>query len=71
MDSKEGIEKVAPVDAWVVGLPDPSVLRLGDASPAMTDLPREWVGSLVGLCPSPDKIPRRESYCLYIRVLKD
>ena len=57
MDSKEGIEKVAPVDAWVVGLPDPSALRLGDASPAMTDLPREWVGSLGGCAPPQTKFP--------------
>ena len=29
MDSKEGIEKVAPVDAQAAGLLDPSLLQLG------------------------------------------
>ena len=71
MDSKEGIEKVVPVDAQAVGLLNPSLLRSG-ADDAMTaDPPRESVGSPVGSPTSPGEIPRRESYCLYIRVLRD
>ena len=45
MDSKEGIEKVAPVDAQAAGLLDPSFLRLGADDTAMADLPREWADS--------------------------
>ena len=71
MDSKEGIEKVAPVDAQSAGLLDPSILQLGTHDAAMADLPRERVDSLVGSCTSPDEHPRRESNCLYVRVLRD
>ena len=39
--------------------------------PLMADLPRERVGSPVGSLTSPDETPRRESFCLYIRVLRD
>ena len=71
MDSKEGIEKVAPVNARAAGLLDPSLLRSGTDDAAMADPPREWVGSPVGSPTAPDKTPRQESYCLYIRVLRD
>ena len=71
MDSKEGIEKVVPVDARAVGLLDPSLLRSGADDAMMADPPRERVGSLVGSPTSPGETPRQESYCLYIRVLRD
>ena len=71
MDSKEGIEKVAPVDAWAVGLLDPSHLRQEGDDAAKADPPREWADSLTGSCPMPDETPRRESQCLYVRVLRD
>ena len=41
MDSKEGIEKVVPVDAQAVGLLDPSLFPLGNDDAATADLPRE------------------------------
>ena len=71
MDSKEGIEKVMPVDAWAVGLLDPSFLWLGADDAATADPPREWVDSLAGSCATLDETPRWESYCLYVRVLRD
>ena len=71
MDSKEGIEKVAPVDAQAAELLDPSLLWLGANDAAMADPPRERVDSLVGSCAMLDETPRRESYCLYVRVLRD
>ena len=71
MDSKEGIEKVTPVDARAAGLLDPSLLRLGADDAAMADLPREWADSLAGSCAMLDEISRWESYCLYVRVLRD
>ena len=71
MDSKEGIEKVAPVDVWAVGLLDPSLLWSGTDDATTADPPREWVGSPVRSPTSPDETPRQESYCLYIRVLRD
>ena len=37
----------------------------------MADPPRERAGSPTGSCPTLDETVRRESYCLYIRVLKD
>ena len=51
MDSKEGIEKVAPVDAWAAGLLDPSLLQLGADDATMADPPREWADSLVDHVP--------------------
>ena len=39
MDSKEGIEKVAPVDAQAVGLLDPSLLRSGVDDATTADPP--------------------------------
>ena len=71
MDSKEGIEKVAPVDAQAAGLLDPSFLRPGTHNAATADPPRERAGSPTGSCVSPDEHSRRESNCLYIRVLRD
>ena len=71
MDSKEGIEKVAPVDAPAAGLLDPSFLRPGTHDAAMADPPREQAGSPTGSCASPDEHSRWESNCLYVRVLRD
>ena len=71
MDSKEGIAQVAPVDAQAAGLLDPSLLRSGTDDAAMADLPREQAGGPVGSPTSPGENPRRESCCLYIRVLRD
>ena len=71
MDSKEGVENVAPVDAQAVGLLDPSSLRLGIHDAATADPPRERAGSPTGSCTSPDEHPRWESNCLYVRVLRD
>ena len=48
MDSKEGIEKAALVNAWAARLLDPSLLWSGTDDAAMADLPRERVGSPVG-----------------------
>ena len=71
MDSKEGIEKVVPVNAWAAGLLDPSLLRLGANDAATADLPRERADSPAGSCAMLDETPRWESYCLYVRVLRD
>ena len=71
MDSKEGIEKVAPVDAQAAGLLDPPFLRPETHDAATADLPRRQADSPTGSCVSPDEHPRRESNCLYIRVLRD
>ena len=71
MDSKEGIEKVAPVDAQAAGLLEPSFLWPGIHDAAMADPPRERADSPTGSCVSPDEHPRWESNCLYIRVLRD
>ena len=71
MDSKEGIEKVAPVNARAAGLLDPSLLRLGADDAATADLPRERVDSLAGSCATPDETSRWESYWLYVRLLRD
>ena len=71
MDSKEGIEKVTPIDAQAVGLLDPSLLRPETHDAATDDLPRKWVDSPIGSCFLPDEHPRRESNCLFVRVLRD
>ena len=71
MDSKEGIEKVAPVDAQAAELLDPSFLRPETHDATTADPPRKWAGSLTGSCISSDEHPRRESNCLYVRVLRD
>ena len=71
MDSKEGIEKVAPVDAQAVGLLDPSFLQPGAHDTATADPPRERADSPARSCVSLDEHPRWESNCLYVRVLRD
>ena len=71
MDSKEGIEKVTPVDAQAAGLLHPSFLWPGTHDANTADLPRERAGSPTGSCVSPDEHPRQESNCLYIKVLRD
>ena len=71
MDSKEGIEKVAPVDARAAGLLDPSHLWQEADDATTADPSRQRAGSPMGSCPMPDETPRRESYCLYVRVLRD
>ena len=71
MDSKEGIEKVAPVDAQAAELLDPSFLRPGTHDAATADPPRKRADSPTESCISPDEHPRWESNCLYVRVLRD
>ena len=71
MDSKEGIEKVAPVNARAAGLLDPSLLQLETDDAATADPPKEWAGSPVRSLTLPDETRRWESYCLYVRVLRD
>ena len=71
MDSKEGIEKVAPADAQAAGLLDPSFLRPGTHDAATANLPRERAGSPTGSCTLPDEHSRWESNYLYVRVLRD
>ena len=53
------------------GLLDPSLLRSGTDDAAMANLPREWAGGPARSPTSPDETTRWESYCLYIRVLRD
>ena len=75
MDSKEGIEKTKPVNAWVGALLDPSHLRSGSddtgASNVDTGTDPLWVGSPTGSSIPPDGTRKWESYCLFVRVLKD
>ena len=71
MDSKEGIEKVVPVDAQAAGLLDSLSLRSGMDDAATADPPREWVDGPARSLTSTDETPRWESYCLYFRVLRD
>ena len=71
MDSKEGIEQVAPIDARAAGLLDPSLLRSGKDDAAMAHLPRERAGGPVGSPTSLGENTRQESCCLYVRVLRD
>ena len=37
----------------------------------MADLPREWADSPAGSCAMLDETSRWESYCLYVRVLRN
>ena len=60
-----------PVNAQAAGLLDPSLLRSGADDAATANPPREWAGSPVGSPTSLGETPRWESYCLYIRVLRD
>ena len=71
MDSKEGIEQVAPINARAVGLLDPSLLWSGKDDAAMAHPPRGRAGGPVGSPTSPGENPRRESCCLYVQVLRD
>ena len=70
MDSKEGIEKVAPVDAQAAGLLDPSLPWSRTEDAATANLPRK-VGGQVGSPTALEGNPRQESYCSYICVLRD
>ena len=71
MDSKEGIVQVVPDDARAVGLLDPSLPRSGLDDTTTADPPREWAGGPARSLTSLSENPRRESCCLYIRVLRD
>ena len=75
MDSKEGVEKTEPVDAREGTLRDPSLLRSGtdDAGASYLDTGTDPLraGSPAGSSIPPDRIRKRESYCLFVRVLKD
>ena len=71
MDSKRGIEKVAPIDARAVGLLDPSFLWSETDDATTANPPKEQAGSPVGSLTSLDETPRRESYCLLVRALRD
>ena len=75
MDSKQGIEKAEPDDARVGALLDPSHLRSGPdetgASNVDTRTDLLQAGSPTGSSVPPEGICKRESYCLFIRVLKD
>ena len=77
MDSKQGIEKVAPVDAQVVGILDPALLQPEPndtgACPkdTMGNLPHGRVGSLTGSLARLEEFRKRKPYCLYVRVLSD
>ena len=71
MDSKEGIAQVAPTDARAAGLLDPSLLRPGTDEATTADPPQQWAGGHVGSPTLLDENSRWESYCLYIRVLRD
>ena len=71
MDSKEGIVQVMPADAQAAGLLDPSLLRPGTDEAATADPPQQRAGGRVRSPTSPDENSRRESCCLYIRVLRD
>ena len=75
MDSKEGIEKKPqPVDARVGALLDPSHQGSGpDDAGASTDTGADppWAGSPAGSSIPSDGIRKRESYCLFVGVLKD
>ena len=77
MDSKEGIEKVAPVDAQAAGLLDPALLRPEPNDTVMC--PKDTTGnpphgranSLTGSLARLEEFRKREPYCLYVRVLRD
>ena len=55
MDSKEGIEKVMPVDVQAAGLLDPSLLWQGPDDAIMADPPKERADSPAGSCATPDE----------------
>ena len=77
MDSKQGIEKVVPVDTQAVGLLDPALLQPEPndtrACPKDTtgNLPHGRVDSPTRSLARPEEFRKQESYCLYVRVLRD
>ena len=77
MDSKQGIEKVAPVDAQAVGLLDPALLQPEpndtEACPKDTtgNPPYGRAGSPTGSLTRPEEFCKQEPYCLYVRLLRD
>ena len=75
MDSKWGIEKAEPDDARVGALLDPLHLRSGPdetgASNVDTGTDPLRAGSPTGSSAPLEGIRKWESYCLFIRVLKD
>ena len=77
MDSKEGIEKVVPVDDQGAGLLDPALLRPEPDDTIMCpkdttgNPPRRRAGSPTGSLAGPEEFHKREPYCLYVRVLRD
>ena len=77
MDSKQGIEKVTPVDAQVAGLLDPALLQaeLNDDGSCPKDTPGSpplmRVGSLTVSLAGPGEFRKCEPYCLYVWVLRD
>ena len=77
MDSKQGIEKVTPVDAQAAGLLDPALLQLepndtGACPKDTTSNPSHGrADSPTGSLARPEEFRKREPYCLYVRVLRD
>ena len=75
MDSKEGIGKTEPADARDEVTLDPSNQRLGpdDTGTNIVDTGTDPLraGSPTGSSIPPDGIRKRESYCLFVRVLQD
>ena len=77
MDSKQGIEKVLPVDGQAAGFLDPALLQPepNDTVPCpkdtMGNLPHGRADSPTGSLAKPEEFHKRESYCLYVRVLRD
>ena len=77
MDSKQGIEKVAPVTVQAAGLLDPALLQpeLNDTRSCPKDtlgnLPHRRLGSPTGSLARPEEFHKLEPYCLYVRVLRD
>ena len=77
MDSKQGIEKVAPVDAQAVGLLDPALLQLEQTDTVtcphdtMGNPPHWRADSPTGSLTGPEEYHLCEPFCLYIRVLRN
>ena len=77
MDSKQGIEQVAPVDAQAAGLLDPATLQLelnGTGSCPKDTLgnpPHRRAGSLTRSLARPEEFRKRKSYCLYVQLFRD
>ena len=77
MDSRQGIEKVEPVNAQAAGLLDPALLQPKQIDTVMCphdtmgDLPHQRAGSQTGSLTGPEECRLREPFCLYIRVLRN